>query len=58
MINICKKGYDVNVRKFGVQTTVILPFASVNSDGTSSIKCKTDKCEFIDVCEYKDYIEK
>ena len=57
MINECKKGYDVNVRKFGVKTTIILPFAGVNSDGTSSIKCKTDKCEFIDVCQYKDYIK-
>ncbi len=38
MINECKKGYDVNVRKFGVQTTIILPFAGVNSHGTSSIK--------------------
>jgi len=58
MINICKKGYDVNVRKFGVKTTIILPFAGVNSDGTNSIRCTTDKCEFIDVCEYKDYIIK
>ncbi|WP_252234181.1 hypothetical protein [Clostridium sp. ZS1] len=57
MIKECKKGHDVNIRKFGVQTNVILPFAFVNSDGTSSIKCKTDKCEFINVCEYKDYIK-
>ena len=57
MITECKKGYDVNIRKFGVKTTVILPFGVVNSDGTNSIRCKTDKCEFIDVCQYKDYIE-
>ena len=57
MIKQCKKGHDVNIRKFGVHTTVILPFASVNSDGTSCIKCNTDKCELIDVCEYKDYIK-
>ena len=57
MINECKKGYDVNVRKFGVHTTIILPFAVDNNDGTNSIRCKTDKCEFIDVCEYKDYIK-
>ncbi|AIY80579.1 hypothetical protein ACTFIN_07240 [Clostridium cagae] len=57
MIKECKKGYDVNIRKFGVQTNVILPFAFVNSDGTSSIRCKTDNCEFINVCEYKDYIK-
>jgi hypothetical protein len=57
MIIECKKGYDVNIRKFGTQTNIILPFAFVNKDGTSSIRCKTDKCEFIDVCEYKDYIK-
>ncbi|ACD24513.1 MULTISPECIES: hypothetical protein [Clostridium] len=57
MIKECKKGYDVNIRKFGVQTNVILPFAFVNNDGTSSIRCKTDNCEFINVCEYKDYIK-
>ncbi|MBY6809589.1 hypothetical protein [Clostridium botulinum] len=57
MIKECKKGYDVNIRKFGVQTNVILPFASINSDGTSSVRCKTDNCEFINVCEYKDYIK-
>ncbi|WP_315079903.1 hypothetical protein [uncultured Clostridium sp.] len=57
MIKQCKKGHDVNIRKFGVQINVILPFAFVNSDGTSSIRCKTDKCEFINVCEYKDYIK-
>ncbi|MDR5587284.1 MULTISPECIES: hypothetical protein [Clostridium] len=57
MIKECKKGYDVNIRKFGVQTNVILPFSFVNSDGTSSVRCKTDNCEFINVCEYKDYIK-
>jgi hypothetical protein len=57
MIKEYGKGYDVNIRKFGVQTNIILPFAIVNSDGTSSIRCKTDKCELIDVCDYKDYIK-
>lgn len=57
MIKECKKGYEVNIRKIGVQTKVILPFAFINSDGTSCVKCKTDKCEFINVCEYKDYIK-
>ena len=57
MITECKKGYDVNIRKFGVKTTVILPFGAVNSDGTNSIRCKTDKCEFINICQYKDYIK-
>jgi hypothetical protein len=57
MIKECKKGYEVNIRKFGVQTNIILPFANINNDGTSSIKCKTEKCEFIETCEYKDYIK-
>lgn len=57
MINKCKKGYDVNIRKFGSHITVILPFGDVNSDGTNSIRCKTEKCELIDTCEYKDYIK-
>ena len=57
MINICKKGYDVNVRKIGNDITVILPFGDVNSDGTNSVRCKTEKCELIDTCEYKDYIK-
>lgn len=57
MIKECKRGYDVNIRKFGSQTNIIMPFANINSDGTSSIKCITEKCEFIDVCEYKDYIK-
>ena len=56
MIKECKKGYDVNIRKIGNQTNIILPFANVNSDGTCSTRCKTDKCELINVCEYKDYI--
>lgn len=55
MIKECKKGYDVNIRKFGAQTNVILPFVN---DGTNNIKCKIEKCTFINVCEYKDYIEK
>lgn len=54
MIKECKKGYDVNIRKFGVQTNIILPFAN---DGTNSIRCKTEKCEYIETCEYKDYIK-
>lgn len=57
MIKQCKKGYDVNIRKIGTHINIILPFASVNNDGTSSIRCKTDKCELIDTCEYKDYIK-
>lgn len=57
MIKQCKKGYDVNIRKIGTHTNIILPFAGGNSDGTSSIRCKTDKCEFIHVCEYKDSIK-
>jgi len=57
MINQCKKGHDVNIRKFGTHINIILPFANVNSDGTSAIRCKTDKCELIDTCEYKDYIK-
>ena len=55
MIKECKKGYDVNIRKIGAQTNVILPFAS---NGTNTIRCKIEKCAFINVCEYKDYIEK
>ncbi len=57
MINKCKKGYDINIRKIGVRTNIMLPFASINSDGTSAIKCKTDKCELMETCEYKDYIK-
>ena len=57
MIKECKKGYDVNIRKIGAHTDIILPFAIDTSDCTSSIRCKTDKCELIDVCEYKDYIK-
>ena len=53
MIKECKKGYDVNIRKIGKQINVILPFAN---DG-NSIRCKTEKCEFIDECKYKDYIK-
>ncbi|AGF56521.1 hypothetical protein [Clostridium saccharoperbutylacetonicum] len=52
MIKECKKGYDVNVRKIGTQTNIILPFAN---DG-ANLRCKTEKCEFIETCEYKDYI--
>lgn len=55
MIKGCKNGYDVNIRKFGTQTNVILPF---RSDGTNNIRCKIEKCEFINVCEYKEYIDK
>jgi hypothetical protein len=57
MIKECKKGYEVNVRKIGTHINIILPFASSNSDGTSTTKCKTEKCEFMDVCEYKEYIK-
>lgn len=53
MIKECKKGYDVNIRKIGTQINIILPFAN---DGTN-LRCETEKCEFIDVCEYKDYIK-
>lgn len=52
MIKECKKGYDVNIRKIGTHTNIILPFAN---DGANS-RCKTEKCEFIETCEYKDYI--
>ncbi|MFT8348302.1 hypothetical protein [Clostridium saccharoperbutylacetonicum] len=54
MIKECKKGYDVNVRKIGTQTNIILPFAN---DG-ANLRCKTEKCGFIETCEYKDYIKK
>ena len=57
MIKECKKGYDVNIRKIGTHTNIILPFAFSNNDGTSSIKCKTEKCDLINECEYKDYIK-
>lgn len=57
MITECKKGYDVSIRKFGAQTTIILPYTIDNTDGTSSTRCKTEKCDFIDECPYKDYIK-